>query len=203
MTNASQNKAGIVFRALTLVSMGLLVAIFFSPIWWVSLKAPNYPPQTFPDGVRIHFHVNGVFNGCQTRESDEVHVEEALDCVHEMNTINHFIGMQPMDVASAMLAFAETLLARSKGKSNVIALGDYNLRENEDAYQMINGAYTNAWIQVYPSGISDEGEDMSGTKRIDHIFISPHLSVRNPVYLLAPESATDHPAHWAEVYWAE
>ena len=119
MTNASQNKAGVVFRVLTLVGMGLLVAIFFSPIWWVSLKAPNYPPQTFPDGVRIHFHVNGVFNGCQTRESDEVHVEEALDCVHEMNTINHFIGMQPMDVASAMLAFAAIFFEDLKANQSV------------------------------------------------------------------------------------
>jgi endonuclease/exonuclease/phosphatase family metal-dependent hydrolase len=44
---------------------------------------------------------------------------------------------------------------------------------------------------------------MSGDKRIDHIFVSPHLEVRDPVYLLAPESATDHPVHWAEVTWSD
>jgi endonuclease/exonuclease/phosphatase family metal-dependent hydrolase len=111
--------------------------------------------------------------------------------------------VHPAGSDTSMLVFAKTLLARSSGKSNVVALGDYNLRENEVAYQMIDEVYTNAWMEVYPSGISDDGVDMSGTKRIDHIFISPHLNVRAPVYLLAPDSATDHPAHWAEVYWGE
>ena len=31
----------------------------------VSLTAPNYPKDAFPDGIRIHFHFNGVFNGCK------------------------------------------------------------------------------------------------------------------------------------------
>jgi len=82
--------------ALTLLGMGLLVAIYFAPIWWVSLTAPNYPPEAFPDGVRIHFHMNGVFNGCQKVEKTEITEEEALDCVHEMDTINHYVGMYPI-----------------------------------------------------------------------------------------------------------
>ena len=82
--------------ALALVAVALLAAIYFSPTWWVALKAPNYPPEAFPDGVRIHFHMNGVFNGCQKVESDEIHEEQALDCVHEMDTINHYVGMYPI-----------------------------------------------------------------------------------------------------------
>lgn len=85
------------FRLLTLAAMLLIGAAYVSPIWWVALKAPNYPAQTFPDGVRIHFHVNGVFNGCQARPADSgVDEDEPLDCVHEMNVINHFIGMEPI-----------------------------------------------------------------------------------------------------------
>jgi len=92
-----QSRRVLVFRALTLVAMALLVAAYVSPVWWVSLKAPNYPPETFPDGVRIHFHVDGVKNGCQLRTNKEVVEEEPLDCVHEMNTINHYIGMEPIE----------------------------------------------------------------------------------------------------------
>jgi endonuclease/exonuclease/phosphatase family metal-dependent hydrolase len=44
---------------------------------------------------------------------------------------------------------------------------------------------------------------MSGDDRIDHIFVSPNLGVRNPVYVLPPESATDHPVHWAEIFWKD
>jgi len=86
----------IIFRLLTIVAILLIVMLYFAPIWWVSLKAPNYPPEAFPDGVRIHFHVNGVFNGCQKRESEEIYEEEALNCVHEMDTINHYVGMYPI-----------------------------------------------------------------------------------------------------------
>ncbi len=82
--------------ALALVGIGLLVAIYYAPIWWVSLTAPNYPPEAFPDGVRIHFHMNGVFNGCSKVEKTEITEDEALDCVHEMDTINHYVGMYPI-----------------------------------------------------------------------------------------------------------
>lgn len=51
-----------------------------APIWYVSLEAPNYPKETFPEGIPVFYHFDG-FSGD----------------VHEMNTINHFIGMDPME----------------------------------------------------------------------------------------------------------
>lgn len=51
-----------------------------TPIWFVSLEAPNYPKEAFPQGIPVFFHFDG-FSGE----------------VHEMNTINHFIGMDPME----------------------------------------------------------------------------------------------------------
>ncbi|MBF1165140.1 MAG: hypothetical protein HXL68_08870 [Dechloromonas agitata] len=116
-----QNK---IIGGLTLISLICLVAAYFAPIWWVSLTAPNYPPDAFPDGIRIHFHFDGVYNGCKaagkgTRMANEIiqkdlaHDDErynpvldaeknvdkgaqGLDCVHEMNTINHYVGMFPI-----------------------------------------------------------------------------------------------------------
>jgi endonuclease/exonuclease/phosphatase family metal-dependent hydrolase len=101
----------------------------------------------------------------------------------------------------AMVAFAKTVLARSKDKSNVLVMGDFNLRDYEEAYKVINSVYTNVWVSIYPTKISKDGVDMSGENRIDHIFISPNLRARNPVYVLPPESATDHAVHWTEIYW--
>ncbi len=49
------------------------------PIWSCSLEAPNYPKEAFPDGIPVFFHFDG-FSGE----------------VHEMNTINHYVGMDPM-----------------------------------------------------------------------------------------------------------
>jgi len=90
------NKRSLVANVLVLAAIGILVAIYYSPIWWVSLTAPNYPEESFPDGIRIHFHMNGVFNGCKKIEKIEITEEEAIDCVHEMDTINHYVGMYPI-----------------------------------------------------------------------------------------------------------
>lgn len=96
MTDTTDNKRNFIVAGLIGFALILLAVMYFTPIWWVALKAPNYPPEAFPDGIRIHFHFNGVFNGCQIVESDEVQIDEALNCVHEMDTINHYVGMYPI-----------------------------------------------------------------------------------------------------------
>ncbi|MDT8338685.1 MAG: cytochrome C [Sulfurimonas sp.] len=55
------------------------------PIWAVSLEAPNYPKDAFPEGIPVFFHFDGY--------SGEV---------HEMNTINHYVGMDPMWVGGTI-----------------------------------------------------------------------------------------------------
>jgi hypothetical protein len=120
----AQDKQNKLIGGLTLIALVAMIAAYFAPIWWVSLTAPNYPPDAFPDGIRIHFHFNGVYNGCKaagkgTRMANEIiqkdlsHDDErynpvldakknvdknaeGLDCVHEMNTINHYVGMFPI-----------------------------------------------------------------------------------------------------------
>ncbi len=97
---------------LILVAIGLLFPIYNAPVWWVSLEAPQYPEEAFPDGVRILFHLNGVFNGCTKIEKTEIIEEEALDCVHEMDTINHYVGMYPIASGGPVeLFFSVFLLA--------------------------------------------------------------------------------------------
>jgi len=92
----SGSKRGIISSLLVLASVILLIAIYYTPVWWVALTAPNYPEEAFPDGVRIDFHMNGVFNGCKKVNKAELEESEALDCVHEMDTINHYVGMYPI-----------------------------------------------------------------------------------------------------------
>jgi len=92
----NDTKRPLIITSLSIASVFIMIAIYFVPIWWVALTAPNYPETAFPDGVRINFHMNGVFNGCSLVVKDEIIEEEALDCVHEMDTINHYVGMYPI-----------------------------------------------------------------------------------------------------------
>ncbi len=105
MSSPEAQKRLRLFRILTVVGLLLTTASFFTPMWWVSLTAPNYPKATFPQGVKILMHWNGVRNGCELQERDDVVEDEPLDCVHEMNTINHYIGMHPIE-RGAQLEFA-------------------------------------------------------------------------------------------------
>ena len=56
MTEEARKRV-LAFRVLTAIGLALLVVSFFTPMWWVSLKAPNYPEHTFPDGVRILYYI--------------------------------------------------------------------------------------------------------------------------------------------------
>lgn len=112
-------------------------------------------------------------------------------------------NVHPDGSDTAMMVFAQTLLEQIGDKQYVIALGDYNLRDDEAAYQVIAARLTNVWESLYPSKISPEGIDMSGRNRIDHIFLSPPLRPLRATYILPPDSATDHPVHWAEIVWEE
>lgn len=162
--STAPNKQNLIVSALTLFALALVIAAYFSPIWWVSLTAPNYPKDAFPDGIRIHFHFDGVYNGCKAAakgsrmaneilEKDIDHSVErynpitdakkdvnkgaqGLDCVHEMNTINHYVGMYPIDsggpverhlakfffgmFAAMLLAFAMT---KRRQRVMVLAVG--------------------------------------------------------------------------------
>lgn len=63
-----------------------LIANRTMPVWKVSLEAPQYPKEAFPDGIPVYFHLTD-FSGK----------------VNEMNTINHYIGMDPMEVGAVFL----------------------------------------------------------------------------------------------------
>ena len=93
---AETGKQSFLFRLFALLALVLLAISYFAPVWWVSLKAPQYPEQAFPDGIRIHFHMDSVVNGCRKVEKKEIYEEEALDCKHEMDAINHYVGMYPI-----------------------------------------------------------------------------------------------------------
>jgi len=56
------------------------------PVWRVSLEAPQYPKASFPDGIPVFFNLTD-WNGK----------------VNEMNTINHYIGMDPMEAGAVLV----------------------------------------------------------------------------------------------------
>jgi endonuclease/exonuclease/phosphatase family metal-dependent hydrolase len=177
------------------------VRYFADNLGYYSYYGPTTVAGTYGTAILSKFPLLDTRTMYTYSDTDEIGIAEVQI---EVNGLRFYIyDVHPDGSDTAKLAFAQALLKRSEDKTYVIALGDYNLRDHEQAYQLINSVFTNAWTSVYPSKISTDGVDMSGDNRIDHIFVSHSLGVRAPTYLLPPESATDHPAHWAEIFWGK
>jgi endonuclease/exonuclease/phosphatase family metal-dependent hydrolase len=175
------------------------VRFFADKLGYYSYYGPKTVAGTYGTAILSRYPLENTRTAFIYSDKDETGVAEAeVEVAGKLFTI---YDVHPDSSDPAMLVFAQTLLARAKDKAYVIAMGDYNLRDYEAAYQLIDSVLTNAWTSVYPSEISPEGVDMSGDNRIDHIFLSPNLTAFNPTYILPPESATDHAVHWADIVW--
>lgn len=175
------------------------VRYFADKLGYYSYYGPRTVAGTYGTAILSKFQLLNTRTVFMYSDRDETGVAEAEFEVAGLRFTIYDVHPDSSD--PAMLAFAQTLLKRSQDKPYVIAMGDYNLRDYEEAYQLIDSVYTNAWVSVYPSEINPDGVDLSGDNRIDHIFLSPNLTALNPTYILPPKSATDHPAHWTDIAW--
>jgi len=175
------------------------IRYFANELGYHTYYGPKTVTGTYGTAVLSKYPLENLRTVFTYSDQDEIGTTEAEFMVGSKRFT--LFNVHPAGSDEVKMVFAESLLSRAAQASDVLAIGDYNLRGWEEPYLLIDSEYKNAWMDVYPTGIDENGLDMSGENRIDHIFVSPHLQVKNPVYLLPPESWTDHPAHWAEITW--
>ncbi len=175
------------------------VRYFADHLGYYSYYGPRTPTGTYGTAILSRYPLSNAQTVFMFSDKDETGVAEAQ--VEVAGLTFTIYDVHPDSSDPAMLAFAQTLIDVSRDKPYVIAMGDYNLRDYEPAYQLLDGTFTNAWTSVYPSEVSTSGLDMSGEDRIDHIFLSSNLTAVNPTYILPPDSHTDHPVHWTGIVW--
>jgi endonuclease/exonuclease/phosphatase family metal-dependent hydrolase len=174
---------------------------YASKLGYYAYYGPTTVTGTFGTAILSKYPLSNTRTVFTFSDQDEIGTAEVeIDVNGRRITI---YNVHPDGSDTAMLTWAKTLLERSQDDLYVIALGDFNLRDYEEAYQVIDDVYLNAWVSEFPDEVGSDGTDMSGENRIDHIFVSLTLGVRDPVYVLPPDSATDHPVHWAEITWGE
>ena len=179
MTAQNSNMQTLKVGVLSAFAIVLLAIIFYTPVWWVSLTAPNYPVESFPDGVRIQFHINGVFNGCKKQEKVEIQEDEALDCVHEMDTINHYVGMYPIAAGGAvekgfgqfLMSFLAVMLlgfmcTRPAIRTAIMSIGFaaiaawmYLTIYTDNGFELQNAGYVEAMMLALDQDTSDKSTD--------------------------------------------
>ena len=94
---SNNKKYKILYMLFGIIALGIIISLYYLPMWWVALESHQYPKAMYPKGIRIEFKYNGVYNGCEgVREREELAQNVGADCLIEMNKINHFIGMFPI-----------------------------------------------------------------------------------------------------------
>ncbi|MHA1672782.1 MAG: endonuclease/exonuclease/phosphatase family protein [Promethearchaeota archaeon] len=91
------------------------------------------------------------------------------------------------------------VLDRAEGKEKVLFIGDFNFREGSNGYGNVTSQLVDAWVQQWPSRVDDTG--LNASRRIDHLFVSPDLTIDECRYEDWEETQSDHPAGWVEVSW--
>ena len=106
--------------------------------------------------------------------------------------VNHPAGSD-----KSKLDHTQKMLNLAKGLDHVILLGDFNWRPSSQFYSMVTAEYTDCWISVYPTGIDNNGLNM--TRAIDHIFVSKGTNILDATYIPSPMSETDHPTFYVQL----
>jgi endonuclease/exonuclease/phosphatase family metal-dependent hydrolase len=82
----------------------------------------------------------------------------------------------------------QQMLSRVTGLDNVLFAGDFNFRPYSEQYNITVAALEDSYVQRWGTAAEDE---------IDHIFLSPGITVLDAVYIERGQS--DHPAYWIEI----
>jgi endonuclease/exonuclease/phosphatase family metal-dependent hydrolase len=131
--------------------------------------------------------------------SDQDEVGTAEVQIQIGSDIFYVYDSHPDGSYDAKWAHMTTLLDQIGTKNKVIAMGDYNLRENESLYTLINSTLQDAWKTRWPNGTDSRGVSIDLYNRIDYIFLSHDFTIIDTSYITSPQS--DHPGHWAKIQW--
>jgi hypothetical protein len=200
-----------IFKILYIVfgvaALGIIISLYFVPMWWVALQSHQYPKAMYPKGIRIEFKYNGVYNGCEgVREREELAMDAGADCLIEMNKINHFIGMFPIVqgvndyVEISQKTFEEknpTTLARilALNKGLVKKKGEQTLEITNDTIHRLHMPYP-----IYAADSIPPEEIPGALKLLDKIMRNSHWAfVIFAVLMLAFIAVPKKKLSWAAI----
>lgn len=88
------------------------------------------------------------------------------------------------------LAQQRQVLELVADKTNVILMGDFNFRPNAEPYRLTSERLADAWSTARERRVDPPHQDLE--HRIDHVFLSPGMTVPQAEYL--DPCVSDHPA---------
>jgi endonuclease/exonuclease/phosphatase family metal-dependent hydrolase len=91
------------------------------------------------------------------------------------------------------MAQQENVLQAIAGQGGLLLMGDFNFRPDTPQYERTTSGLADAWQAAGAAPATS----LDPSRRIDHLFVTPDVTVESADYILSP--ASDHPALLAEV----
>ncbi len=113
------------------------VRYFADNLGYYSYYGPKTVSGTYGTAILSKYPLENTRTAFMYSDKDETGVAEAE--VQVGGKTFTIYDVHPDSSEEAMVAFAHTLIERSKDKPYVIAMGDFNLRDYEEAYKVIDG----------------------------------------------------------------
>lgn len=195
-----------------------IVRYFTRKLGYYSYYGPKTVTGTYGTAILSRFPLENSRTVYTYSSQDEIGT--ALSEVSAFGQKILIINSHPAGNELAREEHINMVIEQAARYDHVMAMGDYNFRQDSPYYKKIASALTDSWLNLYPDAVGavDESKldlsfterkrssgDLLGngqidmTSRIDHIFLSASFEVVKAHYLPAPESETDHPLYWVKV----
>jgi endonuclease/exonuclease/phosphatase family metal-dependent hydrolase len=176
------------------------VRFYANRLGYTSYYGPKTVTGTYGTAILSRFPLENTRAIFSYSDQDEIGTAAAEIQVGDRRLA--IFNVHPDGSDTARQVFARELLSQAAGLENVILLGDFNLRWSDEPLQWIDAEYKHAWREADDSPAAGLPPELQEAELIDHVFVSPQLTVRQPVYLPPPESVTDHPVFWVMLNWS-
>ncbi|MCC6487611.1 MAG: endonuclease/exonuclease/phosphatase family protein [Candidatus Hydrogenedentes bacterium] len=173
------------------------VRYFADGLGYYSYYGPNTVSGTFGAAILSRYPLRNPWSFYTYSDSDEVGTAGAEIEIGGFTLA--FFSNHPSGADAVMHAHVDALIAEASKYEHVIAVGDYNFRADEPFYAKLASRYANTAAALGEEKVDAHGAQPNLAGQIDHIFVSGGFRVIESHYMEAPESQTDHPAHWSIV----
>ncbi|MHA1419723.1 MAG: endonuclease/exonuclease/phosphatase family protein [Candidatus Heimdallarchaeaceae archaeon] len=165
-----------------------VVRYFADHLNMYSYRGPKTVANTYGTAILSKYPIADVAALFMYSTHQQIGTTQAQIVFNSTLTFNVFSNHPSARGTDAKRYQIEELLSQTTGLDNVLFCGDFNFRPYSEPYNITIGTLDDSWELMW--------EDVAAT-RIDHIFLSPGMTVLNAVYI--EEGQSDHPAYWIEI----
>ena len=171
------------------------VRYFAASLGYHVYYGPGSVAGTFGAAILSRFPIGNAHTVFTYSDSDEVGT--AVAEIRLGDQALGFVSVHPSGGDRVMNAFVAALKSEALVYKRVIAVGDYNFTAREPYFQTLSQTLQDSATLLGAEHMKRQGGTENLPGEIDHIFVSRNIEVLESRYLQAPDSQTDHPAHWA------